>query len=150
MKAISNPGSSPFSDKILFNDFDLKSTFRNRTAIKAWLKECIKKERHQLGFLSYNFCSDKKLLEINREYLHHDYYTDIITFELSEGKFISGDIYISLDRVKENAKLNYTTQTSELMRVLIHGVLHLCGYQDKTKKDAAMMRQKEDYYLSLL
>lgn len=140
----------PYSGKVVFNDTDIKTSFKDRTKIKEWINQAIKKEKYKLGELSYNFCSDEYLLQINIEHLNHDFYTDIITFELNEGKTIIGDIYISIDRVKDNAKQNNKTFNNELMRVLIHGVLHLCGYKDKTKKDAALMREKEDYYLSLL
>ncbi len=139
-----------YSGNIAFNDVDIKTSFKNRKLIKAWIQKAIKKEGFKLGELSYNFCSDEELLRVNIEHLNHDFYTDIITFELNEGKHIIGDIYVSIDRVKDNAKQNQTTYANELMRVLIHGVLHLCGYKDKTKKDAAIMREKEDYYLSLL
>ena len=140
----------PYSGEIMFNDIDLKTTFKNRTEIKKWIKKSVIKEGHKLGELSFNFCSDEELLKINIEHLNHDFYTDIITFELNEDDVVIGDIYISIDRVKDNAKQQGTTFTNELMRVLIHGVMHLCGYKDKTKKDAALMREKEDYYLSLL
>ncbi len=140
----------PYSGKIMFSDIDIKTTFKDRTKIKEWISQAIKKEKFKLGELSYNFCSDEHLLQINIDHLNHDFYTDIITFELNEDKTIIGDVYISIDRVKDNAKQNSKTFTNELMRVLIHGVLHLCGYKDKTKKDAALMREKEDYYLSLL
>jgi len=140
----------PYSGKVMFNDIDIKTSFKDRTKIKEWIKQAIKKEKYKLGELSYNFCSDEYLLQINIEHLNHDFYTDIITFELNEDKTIIGDIYISIDRVKDNAKQNNKSFTNELMRVLIHGVLHLCSYKDKTKKDAANMREKEDYYLSLL
>lgn len=139
-----------YSGEISFNDVDIKTSFRNRKLIKNWINKTIKKEGFKLGELSYNFCTDEELLRVNIEHLNHDFYTDIITFELNEDRHIIGDIYISIDRVKDNAKQNKTSYTNELMRVLIHGVLHLCGYKDKTKKDAALMREKEDYYLSLL
>lgn len=139
-----------YSGEISFNDVDIKTSFRNRKLIKDWITKTIKKEGFKLGELSYNFCTDEELLRVNIEHLNHDFYTDIITFELNEDRLIIGDIYISIDRVKDNAKQNKTSYTNELMRVVIHGVLHLCGYKDKTKKDAALMREKEDYYLSLL
>lgn len=139
-----------YSGEISFNDVDIKTSLRNRKLIKDWITKTIKKEGFKLGELSYNFCTDEELLRVNIEHLNHDFYTDIITFELNEDRHIIGDIYISIDRVKDNAKQNKTSYTNELMRVLIHGVLHLCGYKDKTKKDAALMREKEDYYLSLL
>lgn len=140
----------PYSGEIMFNDIDLKTNFKNRTEIKKWIKKSVIKEGYKLGELSFNFCSDEELLKINIEHLNHNFYTDIITFELNEDGVVIGDIYISIDRVKDNAKQQGTTFTNELMRVLIHGVMHLCGYKDKTKKDAALMREKEDYYLSLL
>jgi rRNA maturation RNase YbeY len=103
------------------------------------------------GELSYILCSDNKLLEINKKHLDHDYYTDIITFNLSTSfKIIRGEIYISLERVGENAKKMNQTIENELNRVLIHGVLHLMGYQDHTDEDRSEMRAKEDYCLSLL
>lgn len=140
----------PYSGEIMFNDIDLKTNFKNRAEIKKWIKKSVIKEGYKLGELSFNFCSDEELLKINIEHLNHDFYTDIITFELNEDDVVIGDIYISIDRVKDNAKQQGATFTNELMRVLIHGVMHLCGYKDKTKKDAALMREKEDYYLSLL
>lgn len=146
----SNKEHSPYSGKITFNDVDLKTSFKARTKIKEWVNKAIKKEGYRLGELSYNFCSDEHLLQINIEHLQHDFYTDIITFELNENKTIVGDVYISIDRVKDNAQQNNKTYSNELMRVIIHGALHLCGYKDKTKKEAALMREKEDYYLSLL
>lgn len=146
----SNKEHSPYSGKITFNDVDLKTSFKARTKIKEWVNRAIKKEGYRLGELSYNFCSDEHLLQINIEHLQHDFYTDIITFELNENKTIVGDVYISIDRVKDNAQQNNKTYSNELMRVIIHGTLHLCGYKDKTKKEAALMREKEDYYLSLL
>lgn len=146
----SNKEHSPYSGKITFNDVDLKTSFKARTKIKEWVNRAIKKEGYRLGELSYNFCSDEHLLQINIEHLQHDFYTDIITFELNENKTIVGDVYISIDRVKDNAQQNNKTYSNELMRVIIHGALHLCGYKDKTKKEAALMREKEDYYLSLL
>jgi rRNA maturation RNase YbeY len=146
----SNKEHSPYSGKITFNDVDLKTSFKARTKIKEWVNRAIRKEGYRLGELSYNFCSDEHLLQINIEHLQHDFYTDIITFELNENKTIVGDVYISIDRVKDNAQQNNKTYSNELMRVIIHGALHLCGYKDKTKKEAALMREKEDYYLSLL
>lgn len=146
-----NQGLLPFSTKsISFNFIDKTFSFRERNKHREWIILCLAKEKKELGELSYNFCSDKHLLGINKSYLNHDYYTDIITFDLSENpKTISGDIYISIDRVKENAKANNTTFHVELKRVMIHGILHLCGYKDKSKKDIAEMRKKEDLCLSL-
>lgn len=110
-----------------------------------------KKEGKKLESLSFIFCSDNYLLEINKHFLKHDYYTDIISFDLSEPKsaLISGEIYISVDRVKENAKDMRISFEEEMKRVLFHGTLHLCGYRDKRKADVQQMRVKEDEYLKL-
>ena len=98
--------------------------------------------------MNYIFCNDKRLLDINQQYLKHDYYTDIITFNLSEeDNKITGEIYISVDRVKENAELLGLSTAAELHRVIFHGALHLCGYKDKTSGEKVKMRGKEDYYL---
>lgn len=98
--------------------------------------------------LSYVFCTDEYLLTINRDFLQHDYYTDIITFELSEpGQPVMGEIYISIDRVRDNAKIHQESFQRELHRVIFHGALHLCGYRDKTKKEQEEMRRKENEYL---
>jgi rRNA maturation RNase YbeY len=102
-----------------------------------------------VNFISFNFCSDKYILELNNSSLKHNYYTDIITFELNQkNEEIEGDIYISIDRVKENAKVLNESIINELHRVIIHGVLHLCGYKDKSSKESKMMRNKENYYLN--
>jgi probable rRNA maturation factor len=147
----STPDLSHFSiNEIEFNLVDLSYSLRNKTIIRQWMQQAIQKEKKKAGPLSFNFCTDEYLLQVNREHLNHDYYTDIITFDFSEHPIVSGDIYISIDRVKDNAKTEGKTFTNELMRVLIHGVLHLCGYKDKKPADARLMRDKEDYYLSLL
>ena len=141
----------PFYTKnITFNKVDILSSPKNITRIKEWIVSTILSEQKNPGFISFNFCTDKYLLKINKQYLQHNYYTDIITFDMCEGKIISGDIYISWDRVKENAKSENTLFHVELQRVIIHGVLHLCGYKDKSAKDQKQMRDKENYYLSLL
>ena len=97
--------------------------------------------------LNYVFCSDDRVLEINRQFLAHDFFTDIITFELSDNEYTNGEIYISTDRVRDNAKALKVSVVAELHRVIFHGALHLCGYKDKTGKDEALMRKKEDEYL---
>jgi len=114
--------------------------------IKQWLLTIGKKENAEVALLEYIFCSDEYLLEINREYLDHDYYTDIITFPLQESP-LEGTIYISIVRIAENAVLYDTTVSDELHRVMAHGLLHLLGYKDKTEDEQKEMRQKEEYYL---
>ena len=121
------------------------------SAIENWYKKVCSWEDHQLEHVSIIFCNDEYLLDINRSYLSHDYYTDIITFDISEeSQVIEGELYISLDRVRENADTVSASFESELHRVLIHGVLHLMGYLDKSDSDQKIMRSKEDAYLSLL
>jgi rRNA maturation RNase YbeY len=121
--------------------------FTKRTAAKDFLRSLFKKEKTQLQSLNYIFCSDDYLLEINKSYLSHNYYTDIITFDLSEGQGTIGEIYISLDRVRDNAAQFKTSFKQELHRVIFHGALHLCGYKDKTKADQKLIREREDYWL---
>ncbi len=121
-----------------------------RNRLKKHIVSIFKKERCKLSSLNYIFCSDNYLLNINQRFLKHDYYTDIITFEISKkGDPIEGEIYISIDRVRENAKKMNCTINSELHRVIFHGALHLCGYKDKSVNDEKKMRIKEDQYLSL-
>lgn len=112
------------------------------------LNSLIKNELKEIGDLTVIFCSDKYLLEMNKEYLDHDYYTDIITFDYVEGETISGDLFISMDRVKENAGKFGISTLKELYRVVFHGTLHLVGYNDKTDEEQKVMREKENYYLS--
>lgn len=129
--------------------FQARTALKNRQQLKKFLGSLSRKEGRRLQGLNIIFCSDGDLLSINRAYLQHDYYTDIITFDLSEhgSTGITGEIYISVDRVRDNA-VNYgRTMTNELHRVIFHGLLHLCGYSDKTKKAQQLMRQKEDEYL---
>jgi probable rRNA maturation factor len=127
------------------NDFILK----NKLKRKRWLKEVIKQESCYLGDINYIFCSDDQLLEINIQYLTHDYYTDIITFDYKENLSISGDIFISTDRVKDNAVINNVDFDDELNRVIVHGILHIIGYKDKLKDDIKLMRKKENIYINL-
>ncbi len=122
---------------------------RNRKKLKIFLESLSKKENTRLAEITYIFCSDAFLLNMNKQFLQHDFYTDIISFEISNdplGKV--AEIYISTDRVKENAKIFKTSITSELHRVIFHGILHICGYKDKTKDQKNIMSAKEDYYLS--
>jgi probable rRNA maturation factor len=136
--------------EISFANVDHSFRPKQKTILRNWIHKTIEKEGLLSGTLSFNFCTDKHLLKMNREFLQHDYYTDIITFDFCENKIVSGDIYISVDRVKENAKTMGVLFPTEMKRVIIHGVLHLCGYKDKKPAEAKQMRQKEDYYLSLL
>lgn len=114
-----------------------------------WVEKSIQSEFKNSGELNFVFCSDEFLIKMNNEYLDHDTYTDIITFNYVENNMISGDLFISIDRVKENAEANDVSFITELNRVMIHGVLHLIGYDDKTASDAQQIRAKEDFYLAL-
>ncbi|MEC5394130.1 rRNA maturation RNase YbeY [Bergeyella sp. RCAD1439] len=115
----------------------------------SWLENIIFSENKKPGKINYIFCDDDYLLQVNRTYLQHDYYTDIITFDYSKGKTISGDIFVSLPRISDNATTLSETFDQELRRVLAHGILHLCGYKDKTEDEQKEMRGKEDFYLSI-
>lgn len=122
--------------------------FDKRSAVKEFIRKLFKREHTRLNTLNFIFCSDEALLEINRTYLQHDYYTDIITFGLQDpGSAVVGEIYISIDRVRDNAKTQGVSFKQELHRVLFHGALHLCGYKDKLPKDELIMRNKENEYL---
>ncbi len=122
---------------------------RNKKSIRAWISDAVINEGKIPGEISVIFCNDSFLLDMNIRYLNHDTLTDIITFEYNEGLLISGDIFISIERVKENARLFSKSFNDELHRVIIHGMLHLCGYKDKTMKDTATMRRMEEAYLVL-
>ena len=130
-----------------FTDTDFK--LRNKTKIKNWLRLVAESEIFTLGNISVIFCSDNYILDVNQKFLHHDYYTDIITFDYSENDRISGDLFISVDTVRENSVEYGTDFEDELHRVIVHGVLHLIGYDDHTDSQTRVMRSKEDYYLSL-
>jgi probable rRNA maturation factor len=135
------------------NFFSEKTRFKlaNPKKTTSWIKSVIKKEKSRLVSLNYIFCSDEYLREVNIQYLKHKTYTDIITFNYNPSENeIEGEVYISIDRVRENAETFKTDFKTELHRVIIHGVLHLIGFNDKTKTDKALMREKEDTYLSLL
>ena len=122
-------------------------SLENRSVLKNFICSLFKKEKSALESINYIFCSDKKLLEINKTYLKHDFYTDIISFDLSPGPQKVAEIYISIDRVRENAKELGVSFKNELHRVIFHGALHICGYKDKNKKDRETMRAKENKYL---
>jgi len=133
---------------IFFHTIDVDPRLKHKTALKRWISDCIQAENKKTGNINIIFCSDQHLLEMNRAHLKHDYYTDIITFDFTQHDVVSGDLYISIDRVKDNASENAIAFKNETYRVIIHGVMHLCGYKDKTKKDILIMRQKEEECLS--
>ena len=121
---------------------------KRKTELKTFMRSIFKMESKALLTLQVIFCSDEYLLAINRQHLKHDFYTDIITFDYSDTNGVTGEIYISIDRVRENAGKLGTRKEYELHRVLFHGVLHLCGYKDKLKQDKLAMTAKEDFYLA--
>ena len=133
---------------ILFHS-ECDFTLSKQDARSRWIINSIINEGKRVGGVSFVFCSDEYLLEKNIQFLDHDTYTDIITFDYCEGDIISGDIFVSVERVTENANAFGVDFEDELDRVLIHGVLHLAGYQDKSKEEVNTMREKEDFYLSL-
>ena len=116
----------------------------NETQFSDWISRVILSENKKEGDINYIFCDDEYILEINKQYLDHDYYTDIISFDYSVGNELNGDIFVSIVRVKENATDFNATFDEELKRVIIHGILHYCGYKDKSEEDEALMRSKED------
>ena len=135
---------------INFFEEDISFKLKNKNKIKEWIKSTITAEGYALQELNYIFCSDQYLLQINRQYLDHDTYTDIVTFDNSEkDRSITGDIFISIDRIRENAQKFGTGEINELHRVIIHGALHLLGYNDKTAGSKKTMTQKEDQYLGI-
>lgn len=134
---------------IYYHNEDVSFQLKNKLLLRDWIKITAQHESKIVGDINYIFVSDEYLLKLNNEALNHDFYTDIITFDYCENNRISGDLFISVDRVKENAELLHTTFIDELHRVMIHGVLHLCGYGDKSSKEEKLMRSKEEYYLNL-
>ena len=128
---------------------DTPFVFKGRRFNNQWLRMVAESEVCRLGALSIIFCSDRYILDINQKYLQHDYFTDIITFDYREGNVLSGDLFISVDSVRENALEYGTTFEDELNRVMVHGVLHLAGYDDHTEEEQRIMRQKENYYLQM-
>ena len=136
---------------IYFFSEEVKYTIKNKILIRNWINDTIIAEGYQLDELNFILCSDEYLLAMNQQYLKHDTYTDVITFDNSEGlKTILGDIFISIERIQENARQFKTRTQAELCRVMIHGTLHLLGYPDKGKAAKTVMTQKEDQYLALL
>lgn len=135
---------------IYFHIEDIDYKLSEKKSTKNWITNCIENEGYKLGDINYILCSDDYLLQINTQYLNHDTYTDIVTFNYCTANIISGDLFISVERVKENSELHKATFETELKRVMIHGVLHLMKYNDKTSEEVLEMRAKEDFYLTLL
>lgn len=128
---------------------DTAFNFKGRTLNNKWLKMVAESEIRRIGDISIIFCSDNYILDVNMQYLQHDYFTDIITFDYCHDNVLSGDLFISVDSVRENATYYGTEFADELNRVIVHGVLHLIGFDDHTEEDIAVMRSKENYYLDL-
>lgn len=133
-------------------NYEYRTDFKllDESFLSDWIEDTINFEGFELGEINYTFVSDEELHEINLEYLNHDTFTDIISFDYTVGKLIQGEIFISIDRVKENALSFDTDFLIELHRVIIHGVLHYCGFKDKTEDEVKMMRSKEDFHISRL
>jgi len=135
--------------KVHFFSHDITTSLKNTTKLKHFIESIFKTEMRGLDYINFIFCSDRVILEINKKYLNHDFYTDVITFDLSpNNKAISAEVYISIDRVKENALHLQTTFKEELHRIIFHGALHLCGFGDKSKAQKQIMRNRENHYLS--
>lgn len=133
---------------IVFFNEDIDFKFQHKNLLKKWLKKVAETEGFKMKNLNYIFCSDEYLHKINVEYLEHDTYTDIITFDNSEEESdIEGDIFVSIERIKDNSQKLKTAFEDEFKRVLVHGLLHLCGYDDHSDEDELMMRNKEDFYI---
>jgi len=133
---------------VTFHVENIPFVLLNRQKLKAWVKQVLANEGKKLGEICYIFCGDSYLLSLNKAYLNHDYLTDVITFDYSEHSNISGDIFISVDMVRANAQKYDVSFENELYRVMVHGVLHLCGYKDSSKSARLVMREKEDLYLA--
>jgi probable rRNA maturation factor len=133
---------------ISFFEEDIKFNLKDKLKVKRWVKTVCEAYNKKVGDINYIFCSDEFLLDINKQYLQHDYFTDIITFDQSENETkVDGELYISIDRVRDNANTLAATFEHELLRVIIHGILHLLGHGDKTEADEANMRSLENKYL---
>lgn len=135
---------------ITFQTENIEMPAIDQTKVRDWIKKVALSYNKRVGEISYFFCDDEKILEVNRQYLQHDYYTDIITFDYSEGNRLSGELFISIDTVHSNAELLGTKYDTELHRVIIHGVLHLCGINDKGPGEREIMEAAEDKALALL
>ncbi len=132
---------------------DTRFVFKDKRANSKWIKDVISAESSKISFIAGDiniiFCSDLYLLELNKKFLSHDYFTDIITFDNCTDRVVSGDLFISVERVRENSKTYFSSFDEELHRVIVHGVLHLLGYKDKTKAHSKLMKEKESYYLNI-
>ena len=136
--------------KVHFFSLDTPTKIKNVSGLKYFVESIFRKEKRKLSAINYIFCDDKTILKINKRYLNHDFFTDVITFELSqENEPLMAEVYISVDRVKDNAKELGVSLKSELHRVIFHAALHLCGYNDKKKRDVEIMRNKEEELLSI-
>ncbi|MBW1297554.1 rRNA maturation RNase YbeY [Aquimarina litoralis] len=129
--------------------YESVNVLEDEKSLSSWLNKVAVSEGKSLGEINYIFCTDEYLLKINQDFLNHDTYTDIISFDSTMGNQLNGDIFVSLDRVKENAELYSVNFLEELRRVLVHGVLHFCGYKDKSEEESVLMRQKEDEKLTM-
>ncbi|MDP4290300.1 MAG: rRNA maturation RNase YbeY [Bacteroidota bacterium] len=138
------------TERISFQIQDVDLVVKEKNKIRQWIVDAIKNEGKKTGDITYIFCSDEYLLKMNRQYLQHDDYTDVITFDYTEENRVSGDIFISYERIVDNANQLKTLPEEELHRVMIHGVMHLCGYKDKLPGEREQMTQKENQYLALL
>jgi len=138
------------SNTIFFHAEDISFTLGSENTISNWLLNLVELHNKKLGELNYIFCSDNYLLKLNQEHLKHDYFTDIITFDYCDKDLISGDLFISIDRIKENANTFRKTESNELNRVIAHGLLHLLGFTDKTADDIVEMRSMEEKALKML
>jgi len=136
-------------NSISFHNEGVHTKTPSKRLLKAWIKEFVANHGKKVGELAFVFCSDEKILEVNQNFLEHDYYTDVITFDYCEGEIVSGDIFISVERVQENAVSHGVDYNTELLRVLAHGVLHLIGFQDKKEKKKIEMTRNEDLCMSL-
>ena len=136
--------------EITFQSEEIEHPQIDERKLSLWIEIVAKKHNREIGEISYLFCNDEKILKVNQEYLNHDFYTDIITFNYSEGNMISGDIIISLQTVESNSQMYKTDYNEELHRVIIHGILHLCGLNDLTEEEENAMRDAEDSALEML
>jgi len=137
-------------ERISFQTQDIDLVIKEKNKIRLWIVNAIKNEGKKTGDITYIFCTDNYLLQMNQQYLQHDDYTDVITFDYTEGDRASGDIFISYERILDNSNILDTKLEDELHRVMIHGIMHLCGYKDKQTDDRKQMTEKENQYLNLL